>query len=152
MLEKLRGDCYTHPHFLAVVPRAPLSRSFELGFYWRYSPATTIDNANDVCSTIQAIEFTTNQWIGGRRWESAMQWQVLHDDTKENATLPGWRVWDGGAKASRNARLTQHLAADTWHSWTAARPQQRTALATPGRVPAATPLAPPQAGWSAPAP
>jgi CubicO group peptidase (beta-lactamase class C family) len=57
----------------------------------------------------------------------------------------------GIVRLVRNARLTQHLAADTWHSWTAARPQQRTALTTPGRVPAAQ-GAPPQAGGSAPAP
>jgi len=96
---------YTGLHAYTALPVAPLTSTVTLSADW-YMDAPTL-------APVQAVEFSLSSWLGGQRWEWALQWEHVGDGTVRQGTLPAWRLWDGSHW--QDIGVTQPLAAGTWH-------------------------------------
>jgi hypothetical protein len=106
------GDPYTGIHTYYQLPPAPEARAFELDLLYHYSPATTWDNQGGF-SILQNFQFTFSWFFQGRRYEAALQYECVHDDSPEAGRPPTWRLWTG--TTWKNTGVRQELAANTWH-------------------------------------
>lgn len=90
----------------------PAATSFTLSTFFRFTPATTCNNAGSP-SAVQALEFTTSKWYAGKRWEFAVQWENVASGAE--STAPQWRWWNGTGWIALSPAFPGCLAADTWH-------------------------------------
>lgn len=96
---------YTGLHAYTTLPVTPLTSTVTLSVDW-YMDTPTL-------APVQAVEFSLSTWLGGRRWEWALQWEHVGDGTARQGTLPAWRLWDGSRW--QDIGITQPLATGTWH-------------------------------------
>jgi hypothetical protein len=96
--------------FYRTLTAEPAAMVFALRLSFRFTPTT--HNNEGSPSAIQALEFTINKYIGGARYEWALQWRNVG-----NGGDPGWRYWHPH-QADRwvDLGIADRLAADTWHS------------------------------------
>jgi ribosomal 50S subunit-recycling heat shock protein len=102
------GDPYSNIHCYRNLPADPDARFFtlELDFYL---PETSFNNQGTP-SRIQALEFTMNQWQGGKRYEWALQWMNV------GLNGPQWRYWDPHQNERWVATtIQQALTVNQWH-------------------------------------
>lgn len=102
------GDPYSNIHCYRNLPADPDAHFFtlELDFYL---PETSFNNQG-MPSRIQALEFTMNQWQGGKRYEWALQWMNV------GSNGPQWRYWNPHQSERWVATpIQQALAVKQWH-------------------------------------
>ncbi len=109
------GEPYSNVHCYLNLPPEPDVSFFTLSMSFLFTPATTCNNQDGTLSTIQALEFTMNNWSNSRRYEFALQWQNVGDGA------PQWRYWDPHQVEERrwkpiDSNITQCLEGDKWHA------------------------------------
>jgi hypothetical protein len=104
------GQPFAKVHAYRTFPAVPDAARFVLDLSFMFQPATTCNNQG-LDSVVQALEFTSSKWSGGKRWEAAVQYRNVGDGA------PGWRYWDEHAPGNQWVALpvTQCLAANQWH-------------------------------------
>jgi hypothetical protein len=108
------GDPYTGIHaYRNNFPAAPDATSFKVSMDFRFDHTTWNNEGGP--SRIQALEFTMNQFVKGRRWEWALQWENV-DHLGRAGFAPTWRLWDGHNWQDIN--VAQRLTPDAWHHLT----------------------------------
>lgn len=105
----LGGQGYSNIHCYRNLPAVTTATEFKLSLDFYFSPPTTYNNQGSP-SGVQALEFTMNSWVGGLRYEWALQWENV------GSGAPQWRYWDP-ASASRwvSLGLPGTLSGETWH-------------------------------------
>ncbi len=108
------GAAYSNAHFYrTLLPEAAAEFSLSL-FFW-FTPTTSYNNPPGQESSMQALEFTMNQWQGGKRYEWALQWQNVGDDA------PQWRYWDPHRPPAERwvtLGIADALEGERWHPLT----------------------------------
>ncbi len=65
-------------------------------------------------SPVQALEFTISKWQDGKRYEWALQRQMVDDGLPNGGAAPNWRMWTGSAWS--NTPIRQQMRPDVWHA------------------------------------
>jgi len=109
------GEPYSNVHCYLNLPPEPDVSYFTLSMAFLFTPVTTCNNQGGTVSTVQALEFTMNNWTNARRYEFALQWQNVGDGA------PQWRYWDPHQVEGRrwkpiDSKITQCLEGDKWHT------------------------------------
>ena len=105
------GEPYSNIHCYRNLPADADAKYFKMDMDF-FMPDTTFNNV-DATSTVQALEFTMNQWQDELRYEWALQWM----NVGENG--PQWRYWDANQPDAERwvpLNLQQELAINTWHN------------------------------------
>lgn len=105
------GEPYAALHCYRNLISEPSASSFVLSTFFRFTP-TTCNNAG-APSVVQGLEFTISKWLGGMRWELAVQLENVASSA--GSAAPQWRWWDGHAWVAMTPTFSACLAADTWH-------------------------------------
>lgn len=110
----LGGAPYANIHCYRNLLPAPSATAFTLTLSFWYSPTTTFNNTGGA-SSIQALEFTMNQWHQSKRYEFALQWRNIAENVADNA--PQWYYWRGNTWSSLGITETTslELASNVWH-------------------------------------
>jgi hypothetical protein len=107
------GQPYAGLHCYRNFRSEPTANWFRLKTLFRFTPATTCNNASSP-SVVQGLEFSISKWLDGQRWEFAVQLENVASSA--GSAAPQWRWWNGADWIAFTPTLSDCLAADTWHS------------------------------------
>lgn len=109
---RLIRDGADNCHFYFDLPPSAVG-AFSLALRFRIDERGACNNAG-AASSIQAVEFSLNDWTGSARHEWALQWENVADAMSSPA--PTWRLWQPGAwQAVTGAGTPSCPAQGDWH-------------------------------------